>query len=130
MTDGTPPGDQPARPERLTATPPGIAVAALGDLADPGARAIVIEIGARRFHGFLVRRGGAVSGFVDRCPHMGLPLAQQLDQYLTPAGDLVACSWHGALFRPDDGACVAGPCAGQGLTPWLVTVADGIIRTA
>lgn len=118
------------RPERLTATPPGIAVAALDDLADPGARAVVIEIGDRRFHGFLVRRGMAVTGFVDRCPHMGLPLAQRLDAYLTPDSDLVACSWHGALFRPDDGTCVAGPCPGQSLTPWPVTVAGGVVRTA
>ena len=42
----------------------------------------------------------------------------------------IRCTWHGALFRIDDGACVAGPCTGQRLTPWPVTVTDGTIVTA
>lgn len=116
--------------ERLTSTPPGVALCALADLADPGARNLVLEIGGRRFHGFIVRRGETVTGFVDRCPHMGLPLAQKLDDYLSPDGSLIACSWHGALFRPEDGHCVGGPCAGAALTPWPVTIVGGIVRTA
>ncbi len=68
--------------------------------------------------------------YVDRCPHAGLPLAQKLDAYLTPTGDLIACSWHGALFDIDSGACVGGPCAGSALRPWPVVLADGWIRTA
>jgi nitrite reductase/ring-hydroxylating ferredoxin subunit len=31
----------------------------------------------------VVRRGEAAFGYVDRCPHAGLPLAQVLDRYLT-----------------------------------------------
>ena len=61
---------------------------------------------------------------------MGLPLAQVLDRYLSEDGALIACSWHGALFRIEDGACVGGPCAGQRLTPWPVAVVDGTITTA
>ena len=116
--------------DRLTATPPDVPLCALADLPDPGARNLVLEIGSRRFHGFQVRRGDAVTGFVDRCPHQGLPLARTLDAYLTPDGALIACSWHGALFRPDDGHCVGGPCAGAALTAWPVAVRDGIVRTA
>lgn len=116
--------------DRLTSTPAGVALCAFSDLADPGARNFVLEIGGKRFHGFVVRRGDAVSGYVDRCPHMELPLAKSLDAYLTDDGALIACAWHGALFRPEDGACVGGPCAGGALTPWPVTVANGIVRTA
>jgi nitrite reductase/ring-hydroxylating ferredoxin subunit len=115
---------------RLTATPAGVALCPLDLIPDSGARNFVLEMRAGRFHGFVVRRGDRVRGYVDRCPHMGLPLAQRLDEYLTPGGDLIACSWHGALFRPEDGRCVGGPCAGEGLTPWPVEVLDGVIRTA
>ena len=115
---------------RLTATPAGVTLCALELLADPGARNFVLQIGERYFHGFVVRRGDTVAGYVDRCPHMGLPLAQQLDDYLTPDKSLIACSWHGALFQAEDGLCVGGPCQGQRLTEWPVEIVDGKVRTA
>lgn len=114
--------------ERLTATPAGVKLGPLDAIADGGARNFVLQLRAGRFHGFVVRRGDAAFGYVDRCPHMGLPLAQQLDGYM--AGDLIACSWHGALFRPEDGVCVGGPCTSAALTAWPVQVQDGTIVTA
>ena len=126
MSDGPPPSDRP----RVWKTPPGVAVAVLADIPEPGARSVVVQIGEAFFHGFLIRKDGEVRGYVDRCPHAGLPLAQKLDDYLTPAGDLIACSWHGALFDIDTGACVGGPCVGQALRPWPVAAHDGFIVTA
>jgi nitrite reductase/ring-hydroxylating ferredoxin subunit len=61
---------------------------------------------------------------------MGLPLAKQLDAYLTQDARLIECSWHGALFRPEDGLCVGGPCQGQRLRPWPVEIVEGMVRTA
>ena len=116
--------------ERLTATPAGVALAPLADNGDGKARNFVLQMRAGRFHGFVVRRGDTAVGYVDRCPHAGVPLAQQLDDYLTPSGEMIACSWHGALFTLDEGLCVGGPCIGQRLTPWPVVVADGIVTTA
>ena len=121
MSDPTP---------RLTVTPAGVALGALDLIADGKARSFVLEMRAGRFHGFVVRRGSEVHGYVDRCPHAGLPLARTLDDYLTPAGDLIACGWHSALFDIESGACVGGPCVGARLQPWPVTVADGVITTA
>ena len=84
MSDGPPPSDRP----RVWKTPPGVAVAALDDLKDPGARSVVVQIGEAFFHGFLVRKDGEVRGYVDRCPHAGYPLAVELDRYLTDDGEL------------------------------------------
>lgn len=117
-------------PERLSATPAGVRLCALADLADGAARNFVLQMRAGRFHGFVVRRGIDVHGYVDRCPHAGLPLAQKLDDYLTPDGSLIACSWHGALFDPLDGQCVGGPCASSSLTPWPVEVSGEWITTS
>jgi len=116
--------------ERLSSTPPGVKLGPLDLIPDGKARNFVLELRAGRFHGFVVRRGEAVFGYVDRCAHMALPLAQQLDEYLTPDGGLIQCSWHGALYRIEDGACVAGPCAGARLEAWPVAVRDGAIVTA
>lgn len=115
--------------ERVWETPAGVRLCPIEEIGDPGARSFVLEIRGARFHGFVVRRGDQVRGWVDRCPHAGLPLARSLDDYLTPKKDLIACAWHGALFRPDDGLCVGGPCSGASLTPWPVVVQDGWLTT-
>ncbi len=115
--------------ERLSRTPPGVALGELHLISDPGARGFVLQLRAGRFHGFVVRKGDAVKGYVDRCPHQGLPLAQQLDAYLAADGEVIQCSWHGALFAVEDGACLGGPCFGAGLTPWPVAVCNGVIVT-
>jgi nitrite reductase/ring-hydroxylating ferredoxin subunit len=114
---------------RTTSTPPGVHLCLLDELPNPGARNFVLQIGTLRFHGFVVRHGARVRGYVDRCPHMGLPLAQKLDDYLTTGGDLIGCSWHGALFRPTDGVCVGGPCFGAALITWPVVLKDGAVIT-
>ena len=127
MSEAAPPPEARAR---VWKTPAGVALCAETDLADPGARSLVLQIGEAFFHGVLVRRDGAVAGWVDHCPHAGHPLALELDRYLTPDGSLILCGWHGAVFEPLTGLCVGGPCAGGRLTPWPVEVRDGIVRTA
>ncbi|MEW6019621.1 MAG: Rieske (2Fe-2S) protein [Pseudomonadota bacterium] len=117
-------------PARLHKTPAGVTLGPLDLIAEGAARNFVLQIGEAYFHGFAVRQGDEVHGYVDRCPHAGLPLAQKLDDYLTPSGDLIACSWHGALFEPDTGACVGGPCVGATLTPWPLVVRERMIITA
>ena len=126
MSDATPgPSSQ-----RLFATPPGLRLGPLNMVADGKARSIVVQMRAGRFHGFVVRHGEYVHGYVDRCPHAGVPLAQKLDDYLSPDGTLIACSFHGALFTIDTGRCIGGPCIGQHLTPWPVEVVNGNLTTA
>ena len=109
---------------------PGIRLCPVAEIADPGAKGFVYRVGDALFAGFVVRRGEIVSGYIDRCPHAGTPLALMPDRYLTREGDLILCSTHGALFRPDNGMCVAGPCEGRALWPWAIAVVDGEVRTA
>lgn len=114
---------------RVYATPAGVALGSVDLIADGRARNFVLEIGEAHFHGFVVREGARVYGYVDRCPHAGMPLAEELDEYLTPDGHYISCGWHGALFRISDGYCVGGPCAGRSLTPWPVHIEDAQIVT-
>lgn len=116
--------------ERVWHTPAGVKLCELSALPDPGARNFVLQIGSAYFHGFLVRQGQTIVGYADRCPHANLPLARELDRYLTPDGSLISCAWHGALFRIDDGHAVAGPCPGASLTPWPVHLEAGLVVTS
>lgn len=55
--------------------------------------------------------------YLNRCPHRGIPLEWQPDQFLDYERQFIQCSTHGALFRIDNGLCIQGPCNGQALTP-------------
>jgi nitrite reductase/ring-hydroxylating ferredoxin subunit len=105
----------------------GTPLCALADLADPGSKGFIFRQGEALFLGFVTRIGGRVTGWVDRCPHAGMPLAMAPDRYLTRGGDLILCASHGAMFRPQSGLCVGGPCAGKALTPWPVRVEGGAV---
>ena len=109
---------------------PGARLCALGDIADPGTKGFVFREGEALFAGFLLRRGDAVVGYIDRCPHIGTPLGFIKDRYLTRENDLIVCATHGALFRLGDGLCIAGPCEGQALWTWDVEVVGGEVLTA
>ena len=113
----------PARPA------PGLLLCALAEIADPGARGFRFRTGEALFAGVVVRRGGLVAGYEDRCPHAGWPLAAPGDRFLTRGGEHILCSGHGALFRLEDGGCVAGPCAGDHLQSWPVVVRNGQVFT-
>lgn len=111
----------PARPK------PGEVLCPLDEVPEPGARGFRFREGEAMFAGFVVRKDGAVHGYVDSCPHAGWPLAGFAGRFLTRENDLILCGGHAALFRIEDGACVAGPCPGDRLTPWPVEVRDGRI---
>ena len=102
--------------------PPGTRLCALDEIAEPGAKGFSFRLGDRLFAGFVVRRDGRIHGYVDRCPHAGMPLALMPDRFLTREGDLILCSAHGAMFRIKDGLCLAGPCASRALEPWPVRI--------
>ena len=99
----------------------------LDDLADPGSREFKWGTGIWPLEFFAVRKGGRVTGYVNRCPHAGNPLNWQPDRFLNREGDLIQCNSHGALFRIDDGVCVGGPCPGEVLESVTLRVEDGLI---
>jgi len=109
---------------------PGRRLCGLAEIADPGSKGFLFRQGEALFMGFVVRLGDEVCGYLDRCPHTGLPLSILPDRYLTRESDLILCSSHGALFRLGDGYCVAGPCAGRRLWPWPVRIEGADVVTA
>jgi nitrite reductase/ring-hydroxylating ferredoxin subunit len=62
------------------------------------------------------------------CPHQGRRLDYAPGKFLIDKGRLV-CSAHGAIFRLEDGHCVAGPCRGSALREIPVRVSqDGVVE--
>lgn len=75
----------------------------------------------------IVRWGRQVFGYLNRCPHNGVNLDWERNQFLDGNGTRLMCGKHGATFELGTGACVDGPCEGQGLTPIALAVLDGDI---
>lgn len=69
------------------------------------------------------RDGAAIYGFVNQCPHLGLPLETFPDRFLAADANSLICSAHGAQFDRS-GACFHGPCKGRALVSLSVSVVD------
>ena len=74
---------------------------------------------------FAIRRDDHVYVYLNRCPHLGVPLEWIENQFLDYDGELIQCSTHGALFTIEQGHCVSGPCSGQSLHPIASQVKEG-----
>jgi nitrite reductase/ring-hydroxylating ferredoxin subunit len=106
---------------------PGRPLCRLEDIPDGEAKGFVLGRGAARREVFVVRRGAAVLGYENACPHVGTPLDLDPDQFLSEDGRYLVCATHGALFRIEDGFCIDGPCQGLHLTAAPVVVEDGVV---
>jgi len=76
---------------------------------------------------FVVRAGRSARAYVNRCPHLGSPLNWSPDRFLDLEKEHIVCATHGAVFRIEDGACLAGPCAGDVLEPVALEIRDGVV---
>jgi naringenin degradation protein FdeD len=98
------------------------------DLAPGKTMKFRVANAGRSVEGFIVHFDGAYYAYVNRCPHVGTPLDLWPNEFLSDDGRLFVCSTHGAIFEPASGRCVAGPCAGDRLTPLSVRLdADRVI---
>ena len=100
----------------------------LDDIADGDAKAFP-EIGGDAGI-FVVRRGGAVYGYVNNCPHWRVSLDFMPGRFMNRVKRQIQCANHGARFLVENGICVHGPCLGQSLTPIAVRVIDGMVVLA
>jgi len=75
----------------------------------------------------LIRHGAQVQAYLNECPHTGAPLDWSPGRFLTVDRKLIQCAMHGAQFRPEDGYCVAGPCAGDQLSAMPIQIVDEVV---
>lgn len=102
----------------------------LADLDEHGARGFKVGGGDWPLRGFVVRCGNEVRGYLNRCPHAGHPLDLIPNRFLTADRALILCASHGALFEKDHGLCLAGPCAGEALSPLPLVVSGDLVLLA
>jgi len=92
---------------------------------DDGARAEVITDGQRERSIIVLTRGGTVTAYLNSCPHAGVRLDFGSGNFFHRDGHDLQCGVHGALFDPDSGRCVAGPCKGARLVRLATRLESG-----
>lgn len=98
------------------------------DIADPGAKGFSLKQGRKERLLFIVKKDDQVYAYENQCPHAGINLEWQEDDFLDMDKAHIQCSVHGALFKIENGDCLGGPCNGEGLTPVETEIdSDGTI---
>jgi len=70
---------------------------------------------------------GEPRAYLNRCRHLPVPIDGGSKQYLTKGGEYLLCGTHGALFRRDDGMCIAGPCLNLALERVTLVEESGLL---
>ncbi|WP_422648359.1 Rieske 2Fe-2S domain-containing protein [Cupriavidus sp. H18C1] len=125
-------GSGPDRPGSAAGTPavPGDArrLCAADELAEGGVGVrFTVAIGGREIGAFAVRYEGAVHGYLNQCAHVPMELDWQEGHFFESSGLYLMCATHGAIYAPDSGLCVGGPCRGASLAKLRVEERDGAV---
>jgi nitrite reductase/ring-hydroxylating ferredoxin subunit len=84
-----------------------------------------VTAGGEDASGFVVRYGGSVYGYLNRCAHVPIELDWNEGEFFDSSGLYLMCSTHGAVYLPESGRCAGGPCRGGRLYPVTVFESDG-----
>ena len=109
-----------ARRERLICTS-----AALVD-GGTGVR-FEIERSGARLPAFAIRYRGIVHAYVNECRHQATELDWNPGEFFDAERLYLICATHGALYQPDTGWCIDGPCRGARLAAVAVCERNGVV---
>lgn len=103
----------------------GRAVAKTGELEPGSVKKFWLICHKNRVDGFLLNYEGRFHAYVNRCRHMTTPLDFVRNQFFTEDGRHVMCMTHGAVYEPESGLCIDGPCKGLSLYRLPVVIEAG-----
>jgi nitrite reductase/ring-hydroxylating ferredoxin subunit len=75
---------------------------------------------------FAIRFKGEVHAYLNRCSHVAMEMDFQPNRFFDTTGQWLICATHGALYAPDTGRCMNGPCRG-GLVKIALSELDGLV---
>ncbi|MBR0565726.1 Rieske 2Fe-2S domain-containing protein [Azoarcus sp. L1K30] len=76
---------------------------------------------------FVVRYGGRLHAYLNRCAHVPVELDWMPGKFFDLTGHLLVCAVHGAHYDPRNGRCVMGPCKGGALRALSVVEEHGAV---
>jgi len=94
-----------------------------------GSLAVPFDVvyGGETCRAFAIRFEGQPHAFLNRCSHVAMELDFQPDRFFDDTGQWLLCATHGAVYQPDTGECVGGPCRG-GLVKIELSELGGVVH--
>jgi nitrite reductase/ring-hydroxylating ferredoxin subunit len=74
--------------------------------------------------GFVVRYNNVAHAYLNRCAHVPIELDWTEGEFFESSGLYLMCSTHGAIYAPESGQCLGGPCRGGRLRPIMIIEKD------
>ncbi len=101
-------------------------ICASAALAD-GGEGVRFEVarGDERLPAFVVRWRARAFAYINECQHQATELDWNAGDFFDESKLYLMCATHGAMYQPDTGSCVAGPCHGTRLAPVRIQERDG-----
>ncbi|MDR2212783.1 MAG: Rieske 2Fe-2S domain-containing protein [Pseudomonadales bacterium] len=102
-----------------------IALCASADLQE-GALAVSFDVvyDGQSCRAFAIRFEGRVHAYLNRCTHIAMEMDYRPNHFFDDTGRWLLCATHGAVYAPDTGQGIGGPCRGP-LEKIKVTESDG-----
>lgn len=73
---------------------------------------------------FVLKQSDRFFGYFNECPHIGIELDWNDNDFLSADFSKLVCKNHGAEFNPHDGECTVGPCQGIPLKKIEILIED------
>lgn len=87
-----------------------------------------IELQGVPMEGFVVSYNGNYYAYINKCKHLNVELDWQPNEFFEEKKKFIICATHGALYKPDTGECIAGPCLGSYLKALKITETDNVLK--
>ena len=86
-----------------------------------------VVYGGQTCRAFAIRWQGSAHAYLNRCAHVAMEMDWQPNRFFDDSGRWLLCGTHGAVYQPDTGACVGGPCRG-GLVRIALSESGGVVH--
>ncbi|MDP5009543.1 MAG: Rieske (2Fe-2S) protein [Glaciimonas sp.] len=104
---------------------PSMRICSSAELAERGKGVrFDVMVGDEMAVAFVVRYDNKVHAYLNRCAHIPQELDWNEGDFFESSGLYIMCATHGAVYNPDDGKCVGGPCRGASLRKLVVEERD------
>ena len=82
------------------------------DALENGAQGVVFDVvyGGQTCRAFAVRFEGQVQAYLNRCAHVAMEMDYRERHFFDQSKNWLICATHGALYAPQTGQCMGGPC--------------------